>query len=85
MNIVKGTRIKASWYKLLPSSLAGMQPKVGAKAQSVTVTVRHIRAESAESDDIMLLVEPGDPEGDFSWSTGDCTCHLGLSEFARTG
>lgn len=60
-NIVKGTRITASWFAATNGSVAGMQPKVTAVAKNVTGTVTHIRGDHpTQPTSIRLWVKPDD-------------------------
>lgn len=65
MNIVKGTRIEARWFQANnpPSSLAGMQMKLGVTERVVVGTVTHIRGDRPTNPTkTLLLVKPDDSE-----------------------
>jgi hypothetical protein len=44
-NINKGTRIKAQWFNVKPSSLTGMQLKFSGKQYFISGIVRHVRVD----------------------------------------
>lgn len=71
MNITKGTRITARWFRATNASLAGMQPKIGAEEVVVSGIVRHFRGDHPTNPTkVRLYIDaPGadvTPEG--------CTC-----------
>lgn len=53
MNVVKGTRIRAQWFQANdpPSSLAGMQMKLGVTSREVVGTVTHINGYARSQED----------------------------------
>jgi hypothetical protein len=70
MNIVKGVKIRAQWFQANdpPSSLAGMQMKLGVTSREVVGTVTHIygyatsRAELEKGNTLRMtvMVKPDD-------------------------
>lgn len=63
-NIVKGTRIRAEWFQASTVCLAGVQPKMGATACSVTGTVKHIRGDHPTNPTVIRLLVQPDAGGD---------------------
>lgn len=54
-------RIRAEWFSAYPTCLAGMQPKLGARLESVTGTVTHIYGDDPVSPtNIEVIVQPDD-------------------------
>lgn len=74
-DIVKGTRIRARWFKTKLVSLAGAQTKFGADPLEVTGVVRHIRSERPNDyDNAMLFVDPEGQKFDGELTKLECKC-----------
>lgn len=64
MDIIKGTRIRATWFEAKMVSLAGVQMKTEATLRTITGTVRHIRGDHPTNPTVRrLFVESDDGIG----------------------
>lgn len=74
-NVVKGDRVRASWFVAKPVALAGMQMKLGADSVSVTGTIKHIRCDDpVNPKEIRIYI---DPDGEWKGTRVEpfgCTC-----------
>ena len=78
MNVTKGMRITARWFRATSASLAGMQPKVGAEEVVVSGIVRHVRGDHPTNPTTVRFYI--DAEGGTETPPG-CTCgpHVGVN------
>lgn len=63
MTLTKGMRVRARWFQANdpPSSLAGMQMKLGVTERSVEGVVTHIRSDSpTELINVRVHIKPDD-------------------------
>jgi hypothetical protein len=76
-NVVKGSRIRAEWMQANdpPSSLAGMQAKVGARRFEVVGTVKHLRGDAAVyPQNVRFYVDPDHVWDGPTVTPPGCTC-----------
>ena len=77
MNITKGMRIRARWFRPNPASLAGMQMKVSCTQVEVSGIVRHIRIDDPDHPTKYTLFIDADAEGLPQVNLLGCTCGHG--------
>lgn len=81
--IVKGSRIRASWFQAHLASLSGMQMKFGATGLTVTGVVRHLRGDDPVAPkEVRIYIDPDDPvpAGVEKVQAYGCTCEGGHVE-----
>ncbi len=76
MNVLKGDRVRASWYAARLACLSGQQSKFGASQENLTGVVRHVRGDKpVDPTEVRLYV---DPEGEHTFDLvhpHGCTCN----------
>jgi hypothetical protein len=73
--IIKGDRIRASWFAAHLTCLAGVQTKFGAVSKTVTGTVRHVRGDHPVSPtEIRVYIDPDDDYAGPYANPPGCTC-----------